>query len=228
MTSRPSVPPVQEHKATIAVSLFLLFLLLASSPCFAEGKSERREGKSDEKSAQLTVPMAGTFAGLGKFSGTLTVQRFIADNGQVKAVGMVSGTLFDATGVPLGTVLQGPLLFPVTASAANTRSAAIQPPESINRPMLLKASMSVGPSVAPVARPLQATTCQPLNLSIGAQSFNVLGLTLTTTPIDIMLGGQTGGTNALGTLVCNILTTLTNVAGLTNLLNQLLGLLGGL
>src|SRR3989442_5775303 len=140
MTSRPSVPPVQEHKATIAVSLFLLFLLLASSPCFAEGKSERREGKSDEKSAQLTVPMAGTFAGLGKFSGTLTVQRFIADNGQVKAVGMVSGTLFDATGLPLGTVLQGPLLVPVTDSAASTSIQTIQPPDTYDHAMRLKAS----------------------------------------------------------------------------------------
>jgi len=82
--------------------------------------------------------------------------------------------------------------------------------------------------MAPLAAPQAATTCQPLNISIGAQSINVAGLTLTTTPIDITLGGQTGGTNALGTLVCNILSTLTNVANLLNLVNSLLGLVGGL
>jgi hypothetical protein len=227
MISGLSAQPKQQHKAAIVISLSFFFLLLAF-PCFAE---ERSEGKSDHKPAQLSVPISGTisgtFSGLGKFTGTLSVQRFVEVNGQVKALGMVSGTLFDATGVPLGTALQGPLLFPVTVGPATTRSAAIQPPELINRPILLKASLSVGPSLSPVPQPLQST-CQPLNLSIGAQSLNILGLTVATTPIDITLGGQTGGTNALGTLVCNILTTLTNVAGLTNLLNQLLGLLGGL
>jgi len=46
--------------------------------------------------------------------------------------------------------------------------------------------------------------------------------------VDLTLGGQTGGSNALGTLLCNVLSTLTNVANLVNLLNQVLGLLGGL
>jgi len=216
-----------EHKAMIAISLSFLLLLFASSLSFAQGTSERKEGKSDGKSAQLTLPLSGTFAGLGKFTGAITVLRFVGVNDQVKAVVVISGTLFDASGVPLGTAVQGPLLFPVTVGPANTRSAAMQLPESMNRPVLLKASMSPGPSVAPVARPLQST-CQALNLSIGAQSFNVLGLTVTTTPVDLTLGGAIGGTNALGTLVCNILSTLTNVAGLLNLLNQLLGLLGGL
>lgn len=46
-------------------------------------------------------------------------------------------------------------------------------------------------------------------------SFNVAGLTVNTTPVSLTLGGQTGGSNALGTLVCNVLSTLTNVANLT-------------
>jgi len=56
-----------------------------------------------------------------------------------------------------------------------------------------------------LAQPQQ--TCRPVNISIGAQSFNVARLTVTTTPVDLTLGRDTSGTNALGTLVCNILTT---------------------
>src|SRR4029077_6137523 len=103
------------------------------------------------------------FAGLGKFTGTLSVQRFVGVNGQVKAVAMVSGTVFDAAGVPLGTALQGPLLFPVTVGPATTHSAAVQSPEPINRPLLSKASLSLGPSLLPAAQPLQST-CQVLDL----------------------------------------------------------------
>src|SRR5438270_812282 len=107
MTFGLSAQTGQKHKAAIAIGLSFFFLLLAS-PCFAEGKGEGKEGKSDDRSGQLTVPISGTFAGLGKFTGTLSVQRFVGVNGQVKALGMVNGTLFDAAGVPLGTALQGP------------------------------------------------------------------------------------------------------------------------
>ena len=35
-------------------------------------------------------------------------------------------------------------------------------------------------------------------------------------------------TNVLGSLICTVLETVNNVVGLVNLLNQLLGILGGL
>lgn len=48
----------------------------------------------------------------------------------------------------------------------------------------------------------------------------------TTQPIGIDLSGESGG--VLGQLICLILETVGNVLGLVGLLNQLLGLLGGL
>jgi len=54
------------------------------------------------------------------------------------------------------------------------------------------------------------------------------GLQVATQPISIDVSGVTGGTNVLGSLICTILETVNNVVGLVNLLNQLLGILGGL
>jgi hypothetical protein len=67
-----------------------------------------------------------------------------------------------------------------------------------------------------------------LHLAVGAVNFNVLGVQVTTQPISIDLAGDSTGTNVLGNLTCTILTMLNNVVGLVNLLNSLLGVLGGL
>jgi hypothetical protein len=78
------------------------------------------------------------------------------------------------------------------------------------------------------AAPQQATNCQVLHLDLGAVNLNVLGFQIATQPISIDVSGVTGGTNVLGQLLCTILETVGNVIGLVNLLNQLLGTLGGL
>jgi hypothetical protein len=195
----------------------------------AQGNSE----KSD-KAGSLTLPIGGSFPG-GNFTGNLNIQRFVHTNGQVKALGTISGTLSNFAGVPQRSTLQGELLLPVTVGPAAT--AALESPEGAKskvaamafpmaRPILFL--LTAGSPVAFVASPQAPPTCQPVDISVGAISFNVAGLTVTTAPVSLTLGGQTGGSNALGTLVCNILTTLTNVANLTNLLNQVLSLVGGL
>src|SRR3954470_22865013 len=54
-----------------------------------------------------TVPVTGTIPSLdGTFTGTFTVTRFIRQDGQIAAVGTLTGTLADATGAVLGTVDQ--------------------------------------------------------------------------------------------------------------------------
>ena len=138
--------------------------------------------------------------GGGSFSGTLSIQRFEARDGRVVAIAMVSGSVGSA-----GTALVGPLALPVDVGPASEGA------------------------VAPTAAPQPAaTTCQVLHLAIGAVNLNVLGLQVATQPIAIDVSGDSTGTNVLGNLVCTILTTLNNVVGLVNLLNQLLGILGGL
>src|SRR5690349_1333227 len=60
----------------------------------------------------LTIPIVGT-GGAGTFNGTFTLQRFVAQNGQLNALGIVSGTLTAANGV-VTSVLQT-VSFPVAA-----------------------------------------------------------------------------------------------------------------
>jgi hypothetical protein len=231
MVHRFSSQRLQRQSASLAkfVTLGLLCLLIIPFTCFAEEDS----GKSD-KAGSLTLPIGGSFTG-GNFAGNLNIQRFIHVNGQVKALGTISGTLSNYAGVPQRSTLQGQLLLPVTVVAA---TAALEPTEGANskvaamsfpmaRPILFL--LTVGSPVASfAASPQPQQACTPVDISIGAISFNVAGLTVTTTPVSLTLAGQTGGSNALGTLVCNLLTTLTNVANLTNLLNQVLSLIGGL
>ena len=52
----------------------------------------------------LTIPIVGTGGG-GTFNGTFTLQRFVTQNGQLTAVGLVSGTFTTANGV-VTSVLQ--------------------------------------------------------------------------------------------------------------------------
>jgi len=63
------------------------------------------------------VPISGTFTdqlgGTGTFSGTLTLQNFAVQNGQLVANGLVSGTLTDSQGNVVGTVSNVPATFPV-------------------------------------------------------------------------------------------------------------------
>ena len=66
----------------------------------------------------IQIPVAG-FTGTSpvadKFAGTFTLQRFVNDNGTVKAIGTIAGTLTDQTGIVRGTALQT-VAIPVTAT----------------------------------------------------------------------------------------------------------------
>src|SRR5207245_10294593 len=102
----------------------LLGLLLISSTCLAEGRGEDERGQS---TTGLSVPIGGISNAGGRFAGSLRIVRFVPDTHRgVGAVGLVSGTLFNAAGAPVGTTVQGPVLFPVTIGPASTASL-IQP-----------------------------------------------------------------------------------------------------
>ena len=165
----------------------------------AADRSNQEEASG--RQAKLYLPIAGSATGGGTFAGTFFVQRFEARDGRVVAIGMVSGSVSGA-----GTMLAGPVALPVDVGPGGQSA----------------------PASPAAAAPQAAQTCQVLHLAIGAVNLNVLGLQVTTQPISIDVSGDSTGTNVLGNLTCTILTTLNNVVGLVNLLNQLLGVLGGL
>ncbi|HEV8640067.1 MAG TPA: hypothetical protein VGV13_03100 [Methylomirabilota bacterium] len=183
--------------------------------------------------AALVLPVVGKAdATSGQtFRGTLSVQRFAsrtnADGSpQAVAVAMITGTVVDANGTPLSSFLKGPVEIPVTVS--QRVSTGLAPSGQAARP--------VG-EAEPLAPPddviLAQETCGVLNLELGPIPLvlDVLGaiVNFTTGPISLDISGETGGTNLLGTLVCRILGTLTGaVENVVGLLNQLLGVLGGL
>jgi hypothetical protein len=68
----------------------------------------------------LTAPVTGTTADGGTFVGSFTLQRLTSQNGQLAAVGTLTGTITDALGNVVGTVNQ-----PVTAPLAATGSCQI-------------------------------------------------------------------------------------------------------
>ena len=68
--------------------------------------------------------------------------------------------------------------------------------------------------------------CQVLDIVLGANTINVLGIQIALGPAVLSLAGETG--TALGGLVCSVSDLLGNVAGLVDLVNSILGLLTGL
>ncbi len=158
-----------------------------------------KQGKDPSGSLQLPVTSVA-----GTFTGTFSISRFEvrqnpAGEKAAFAIGVVRGSLAGT-----GSVLAGEVAAPVTVGAASAPAAA---------------------SNAAVAQP-QAATCQVLHLDIGAVNLNVQGIIVATQPISIDISGDSAA--PLGNLVCTIESTLNNVVGLVDLLNQLLGVLTGL
>jgi hypothetical protein len=68
----------------------------------------------------VDIPITGTIEGIGTFAGTFDVTRFAVQNGQLVAIGELSGTLTDLAGNVLGTVADFPLTLPVGAAQGAT------------------------------------------------------------------------------------------------------------
>ncbi|AEV85013.1 hypothetical protein ACWT_3989 [Actinoplanes sp. SE50] len=65
----------------------------------------------------LATPITGTATDGGSFAGSFTPARFVARNGRLLATGVLSGTVRDPSGAPVGTVSRTVSL-PVTVAAA--------------------------------------------------------------------------------------------------------------
>lgn len=164
----------------------------------------------------LVLPLAGSGSEGVTFKGAVAVQRFVERDGEVFAIGIVSGSLSGPTG-PIGTSVYIPVAFPVHVGDGPTARA--------ERRLIHPAALSAPDYGARVIL-AQASTCGVLHLDLGAVNLNLLGVVVRTTPVTIDINGDTGG--PLGNLVCAVLATVNNVVGLVNLLNSLLGLVTGL
>jgi hypothetical protein len=144
-------------------------------------------------SAQVGIPITGTFTdalgGVGTFTGNFDIQRFAARNGQLLAIGTLTGTLTNSLGAIVGTISQQ-LTIPVAGIAG---------------------------------------TCDILHLTLGPLDLDLLGLQVHLDRVVLDIVAQSGAGNLLGNLLCavaNLLNSGSPLTGLTNLLNQILRVLG--
>ncbi len=189
--------------------LALMTISLVLPPAIGRAE-DRKEPKA------LVLPLTGTGSGGVRFNGTVAVQRFFQRDGQVFAIGTVSGSVSGPAG-PIGTSIFLPMAFPVTVGSG--------PTARIERGLIHPASLS-GPDYGARVMLAQASTCGVLHLDLASVNLNLLGVVVTTTPVTIDINGDSGG--PLGNLVCAVLATVNNVVGVVNLLNSILGLVTGL
>jgi hypothetical protein len=182
-----------------------ILLMLASAISLAEGST-----------AGLTVSVTGS----GGFKGTATINRFELSGSQIVAIGVVrnaAGTAFAGVTWPVT----------VTSKASSLSATSGQASKGAH---LTRASWSPDNRSGARLVPVQATSCGVLTINLGATTVNLGGAQVSLNPITLDISGQSG--TPVGDLVCAALNTLSNVAGLVDVLNNLLaaliGALGGL
>jgi len=175
--------------------------------------------------AVLTLPATGTFARGGFFTGKISINRFERRGNEIVAIGLVSGVLSRGFNV-VGTAVAGEVAWPVRVSSGGVRAVSDGAP-AMRGGQVIRAAWFPGTSSVPSPIvPVQAETCPVLNVALGAQTVDLLGLQVALSPVTLDLTGVTG--TPLGDLVCAASDLLGNVAGLVNLLNSVLGLVTGL
>lgn len=172
--------------------------------------------------AVLTIPAAGTFARGGEFKGTISVNRFARRGNEIVAIGFVSGILSRGSRA-LGTAITGEVAWPVQVTAGGLAVARAGAPEHLRLRRVVWT-----PPVAPAGAFLrvQAESCPVLNVAVGPNTVDLMGLEVALSGATLDLSGAPG--TPVGDLVCAASDLLGNVAGLVNLLNTLLGVVTGL
>ena len=135
--------------------------------------------------ARIQIPINVTTAN-GALTGVFNLTRFVVRNGQLAAVGTLTGTITNAAGQTVGAIVQT-----LTIPVANITG-----------------------------------TCDILHLELGPIDLNLLGLVVHVDKIVVDIDAQSGSGNLLGNLLCAVANLLNNggpLAGVVNLLNQILG-----
>lgn len=171
----------------------------------------------------LSVPVTGTFARGGEFNGTMSINRFERRGTEIVAVGFVAGVLTRGSNA-VGTAIAGEVIWPVRVTSGGV-AVVNDPAPAVQTARVLRTAWSPRmPAAAPL--PVQAAPCPVLNVALGPNTVDLLGVQVALSDVTLDLTGVAG--TPLGDLVCAASDLLGNVAGLVNLLNSILGLVTGL
>ena len=145
----------------------------------------------------FAFPVNVTSVDQGSFVGTFKIERFAVHEGALVASGSLVGTLLDETGT--ATAIYQTATVPVNL-----------------------------PTAARAASATRGLDCDILHLELGPLNLDLLGLVVNLNRIVLDIDAEPGAGNLLGNLLCAIVGLLdgSNLGLLSNLLNQLLGLLG--
>ena len=178
---------------TSIVAVTLLVALPAVTPAGAQ------PGHGIQRAAGLAIPVVSTTAG-ATFTGTFTLQRFVATRDGVAALGLLTGV-----GAPTGSV-----------------------PTSIVQNVLVPVRVQTLPPAAGDAVSIAQLEppCPILHLDLGPLFLDLLGLQVDLSQVTLDVRVQPGSGNLLGNLLCAVTGLLDSPGGLSRLLNQILGILG--
>ncbi len=218
-----------------AMSLGLVTALaLAPLAAMAEGKGDDGRGGNNEgggaNNPLRDVAVTGTAANGQPFAGKLDIQRFQLVNGQLLALGDLSGKVgnrpieHQAVALPVNSVNSVPTGAQCTVPQGGFGGSGALLPRFDTRPALLDGSQ-------PLLILRTQAACPILNLSLGALDLNLLGLVVTLAPVNLNIVAQSGAGNLLGNLLCDVANLLNqsplNLGGLSGLLNQVTNILNG-
>ena len=190
-----------------SVLVFLLSILFAASSAQAQASK-----------GSLTVPVTGAVAEgplAGPVAGTFKIERFTSDANALYAVGLL--TVTDQAGA---THIVKNVAWPVKQRGATPSGASPS-----------KGTDSSGRLIRTAMVPVQAGSCDILNLVLGPLHLDLLGLVVDLNQVVLNITAVAGAGNLLGNLLCAITGLLDGTgasvfAELARLLNQLLGILG--
>jgi hypothetical protein len=175
---------------------------------------------SNKAEGSLTLPITGSVAGGGAFNGTVTINRFARQNGELVAIGFVRGNVTNSAGVVLESGLRSVTL-PVSLGTAPGLTSTSTSSEAAGMTRALFTGATGGRWTR-----VQATTCGVLHIELGPLALNLLGFNVSLSPVTLDISGDSAG--PLGALVCEVIALLGTVADVVGLLNSILGLLTGL
>jgi hypothetical protein len=114
-----------KHVRSLALALATLMALTVPLATAAASSTTRAPSPAATQATSATntfdnLPVTGTTANGGTFNGLLDIVRFRTINGNLVAVGNLTGTLRDAAGNVVGTVIGQRVKLPVTVGGAST------------------------------------------------------------------------------------------------------------
>lgn len=178
----------------------------ATPPSYSQGKGA---GAVAAQRAELltNVPVAGTLADGGTFTGTITATKIAIDpiTRQLTMTGVVNGTALKATGEAVDVINQ---TFSTSMSLAHP-----------------------GATAAGLVQPAAQASCSILNLVLGPLHLDLLGLVVDLNQVILNITGATGAGNLLGNLLCAITGLLDipgAIAAITNIIGNINNILSGL